>query len=56
MWDIYGLGAANAPVPLENPGIVSIPLSFMALVVVSLATQPERKVVSAAVEKPEMAG
>jgi cation/acetate symporter len=56
MWDIYGLGAANAPVPLENPGIVSIPLSFMALVVVSLATHPERKVVSAAVEKPEMAG
>ncbi len=37
MWDIYGLGAANAPVPLENPGIISIPLSFIVLVVVSLA-------------------
>ena len=42
MWDIYGLGAANAPVPLENPGIISIPLSFMILVVVSLLTQPKR--------------
>ncbi|MCA9910488.1 MAG: cation acetate symporter, partial [Anaerolineae bacterium] len=40
MWNIYGLGAANAPVPLENPGIISIPLSFVVLVVVSLATQP----------------
>lgn len=46
MWDIYGLGAANAPVPLENPGIISIPLSFAALVVVSLLTQPEPSVVA----------
>ena len=45
MWDIYGLGAANAPVPLENPGIISIPLSFIVLVVVSLATQPQTEVV-----------
>ena len=43
MWDIYGFGAANAPVPLENPGIISIPLSFMVLVVVSLLTQPKQK-------------
>jgi cation/acetate symporter len=56
MWDIYGLGAANAPVPLENPGIISIPLSFVALVVVSLATQPERKIATTAIEEPEMAG
>jgi cation/acetate symporter len=42
MWEIYGLGAANAPVPLENPGIISIPLSLGVLVVVSLATQSER--------------
>lgn len=41
MWDIYGLGAANAPVPLENPGIISIPFSFIVLVVVSLMTQPK---------------
>jgi len=43
MWDIYGLGAANAPVPLENPGIISIPFSFVVLVVVSLLTQPKLK-------------
>jgi cation/acetate symporter len=42
MWDIYGLGAANAPVPLENPGIISIPLSFIALVLVSLLTQKDK--------------
>jgi cation/acetate symporter len=41
MWDLYGLGAANAPVPLENPGIISIPVSFAVLVVVSLLTQPQ---------------
>ena len=43
MWDIYGLGAANAPVPLENPGIISIPASFAVLIVVSLLTQPKPK-------------
>jgi cation/acetate symporter len=55
MWDIYGLGAANAPVPLENPGIISIPLSFIVLVVVSLLTQPEHTVVTKMrVEETEM--
>jgi cation/acetate symporter len=49
MWDIYGLGAANAPVPLENPGIISIPFSFVVLVVVSLVTQPKRVAVQAPV-------
>lgn len=44
MWDIYGLGAANAPVPLENPGIISIPLSFIVLVIVSLRTQPRSQI------------
>jgi cation/acetate symporter len=43
MWDIFGLGAANAPVPLENPGIISIPLSFIALVLVSLLTQKDNQ-------------
>ncbi len=42
MWEIYGLEAANAPVPLENPGIISIPLSFVVLVGVSLATRADR--------------
>lgn len=40
----YGLDPATAPIPIDNPGIVSIPLSLMALVVVSLLTT--RKVVS----------
>ncbi len=42
MWAKYGLPAAEAPVPLDNPGIVSIPLSFIALVVVSLVTKGTR--------------
>jgi cation/acetate symporter len=35
MWDQYGLNPANAPLPLDNPGIISIPLSFITLVVIS---------------------
>jgi cation/acetate symporter len=35
----YGLSAADAWHPLGQPGIVSIPLSFITLVVVSLRTQ-----------------
>ena len=38
MWGRYGLNPANAPMPINQPGIVSIPLSFAVLVVVSLAT------------------
>ncbi len=54
MWDIYGLDAANAPIPLENPGIISIPLSFVVLVVASLATQPDRTPVAVAPVSAEM--
>lgn len=43
MWDRYGLDPSTAPIPFSNPGIVSIPLSFLTLVVVSLMTQ-KRKV------------
>ncbi len=39
MFPKYGLPADSAPFPLMNPGIVSIPLSFLTLVVVSLMTQ-----------------
>jgi cation/acetate symporter len=35
----FGLDPAKAPVPFDNPGIVSIPLSFLVLVVVSLLTK-----------------
>jgi cation/acetate symporter len=34
----YGLDPTHAPIPFSNPGIVSIPLSFLTLVVVSLLT------------------
>lgn len=39
----YGLDPASAPVPFSNPGIVSIPVSFITLVVVSLLTQKQEK-------------
>lgn len=39
MFERYGLSKSAAPIPLDNPGIISIPLSFLALVIVSLMTQ-----------------
>ena len=41
MFDRYGVDAI-APFPLDNPGIVTIPLSFVTLIVVSLFTQPQK--------------
>ena len=38
----FGLDPARAPIPFDNPGIVSIPLSFLVLVVVSLLTKPNQ--------------
>ena len=38
----YGLTAADAWHPLGQPGIISIPLSFLTLVVVSLMTQKKK--------------
>jgi cation/acetate symporter len=35
----YGWDPTTAPIPLDNPGIVSIPLSFLTLVAVSLLTR-----------------
>jgi cation/acetate symporter len=40
--NIYKLSAENSPVPFSQPGIVTIPLSFLVLVVVSLFT-PRRQ-------------
>ncbi|NOY43697.1 MAG: cation acetate symporter [Planctomycetes bacterium] len=37
--NVYGLPAENALVPFSQPGIVTIPLGFVTLVVVSLLTQ-----------------
>jgi cation/acetate symporter len=40
-WELYGLDPANAPIPLKNPGIISIPLSFIAIYLVSRLTKPD---------------
>lgn len=42
MWEIYGFLPSEAPLPLKNPGIISIPLGFITLVVVSLMTKKFR--------------
>ncbi len=39
---VYGLPAESAPVPFNQPGIVTIPLGFAVLVVVSLLTRNKR--------------
>ncbi|MFW6366203.1 MAG: cation acetate symporter [Spirochaetota bacterium] len=41
MWERYGF-VTIAPVPIDNPGIITIPLSFLTLVVVSLCTQKSK--------------
>lgn len=38
---VYGLDPATSPVPFSQPGLVTIPLGFLTLIVVSLLT-PER--------------
>jgi cation/acetate symporter len=48
MYPKYGLAAADAPFPLMNPGIVSIPLSFIVLIVVSLITYKKDKAIKEA--------
>jgi cation/acetate symporter len=40
--DVYGLDASSAIVPFSQPGIVTIPLGFLTLVLVSLATRRDR--------------
>jgi len=39
MFEQYGLNPADALIPLDNPGIISIPLSVITLVLVSLGTK-----------------
>lgn len=39
MYEMYGMLKSNALFPIDNPGIISIPLSFTVLVVVSLLTK-----------------
>lgn len=42
--NVYGLAAEDAVVPFSQPGIVTIPLGFLTLVVVSLLTGGRRQV------------
>lgn len=42
MYEIYGLKPSEAIIPLKNPGIISIPLGFLTLIVVSLFTKKFR--------------
>jgi cation/acetate symporter len=39
MWVRYGLLPGDAPISINSPALISIPLSFISLVVVSLLTQ-----------------
>jgi cation/acetate symporter len=39
LFTLYGMNPLDAPIPFSNPGIFSIPLSFITLVAVSLLTQ-----------------
>ncbi len=43
IYEKFGLDPATAPIPLDNPGIFSIPLSFLVLIVVSLLTQKKEQ-------------
>lgn len=40
-WELYGLDPTAAPMPLNNPGIISIPLSFITIYLVSKLTKPD---------------
>jgi len=42
LYSLYGLNPLDAPIPFSNPGLVSIPLSFITLVVVSLLTHKKK--------------
>ena len=50
LYTLYGLNPLDAPIPFNNPGIISIPLSLLTLIVVSLLTQNDRKNVLEPVE------
>ncbi|MCC9642691.1 cation acetate symporter [Rhodopirellula sp. JC740] len=38
---VYGIDPASSPVPFSQPGLVTIPLALMTLIVVSLMTKPK---------------
>ena len=42
--DVYGMDPARAPAPFSQPGLVTIPLGFLVLIVVSLLTRKRETV------------
>ncbi|KAF0111957.1 MAG: cation/acetate symporter [Chloroflexi bacterium] len=46
LYTLYGRNPLDAPIPLNNPGIVSIPLSFITLIVVSLLTVKKKEAIA----------
>jgi len=44
MYVRYGLDPTTAPIPFSNPGIISIPLSFLTIVFVSLITKKNAEI------------
>ena len=36
--EVYGIPEVTAPIQINNPAIISVPLSFLTLIVVSLLT------------------
>jgi cation/acetate symporter len=54
-WELYGKDPADAPFPMKNPGIFSIPLSFIAIYVVSKLTKPDIIAEHAAAPTPKPA-
>ena len=43
LYTLYGLNPADALVPINNPAIVSVPLSFITLILVSLLTRKTKQ-------------
>jgi cation/acetate symporter len=43
LYTLYGLNPLDAPIPFTNPAIISIPLSFITLIVVSLLTPKSKE-------------
>ncbi|MCF7854781.1 MAG: cation acetate symporter [Candidatus Pacebacteria bacterium] len=50
MFERYGMTRDAAPIALDQPGIISIPLSFITLIVVSLLTQKKSETAVTAVQ------
>lgn len=48
MFEKFGYAPSSSPLGLDNPGIISIPLSFITLVIISLLTQPKADTAKAA--------